>query len=150
MPVGRQRFARAGAAVAVVALAMSLPLPAGTSPSPFPPLIELPADFGPEGIASGTGTTFYAGSLAAATRGQILAGDLRTGEFAELVAATGIPAIGMKHDARSNLLFVARGGSGTGAVYDAASGLSLVLARWRHQRGRGRDGRQRHPRGHGG
>lgn len=127
MPVGRQRFARAGAAVAVVALAISLPLPAGTSPSPFPPLIELPADFGPEGIASGTGTTFYAGSLAAATRGQILAGDLRTGEFAELVAPTGIPAIGMKHDARSNLLFVARGGSGTGAVYDAASGAEIAV-----------------------
>ena len=38
----------------------------------FPDLIPLPADFGPEGIAVGNGTTFYAGSLAATTRGQIL------------------------------------------------------------------------------
>ena len=92
-----------------------------TSTQAFPDLIRLPADFGPEGIAVGHGTTFYAGSLAASTRGQILVGDLRTGETATLVPPDGVPAIGMKHDARSNLLFVARGGSGMGTVYDAAS-----------------------------
>jgi sugar lactone lactonase YvrE len=95
---------------------------AGTSARPFPDLIPLPADFGPEGIAVGNGTTFYAGSLAASTRGQILVGDLRTGETATLVTPDGVPAIGMKHDPRSNLLFVARGGSGMGTVFDAASG----------------------------
>jgi sugar lactone lactonase YvrE len=94
----------------------------GTSARPFPDLIPLPADFGPEGIAVGNGTTFYAGSLAASTRGQILVGDLRTGEISTLVASDGVPAIGMKHDPRSNLLFVARGGSGMGTVFDAASG----------------------------
>jgi DNA-binding beta-propeller fold protein YncE len=94
----------------------------GTSARPFPDLIALPADFGPEGIAVGNGTTFYAGSLAASTRGQILVGDLRTGEISTLVAPDGVPAIGMKHDPRSNLLFVARGGSGMGTVFDAASG----------------------------
>jgi sugar lactone lactonase YvrE len=87
----------------------------------------LPAGFGPEGIAAGNGTTFYAGSLGATTLGQILVGDLRTGELSELVAATGVPAIGMKHDARSNLLFVARGPSGTGAVYDAATGDQVTV-----------------------
>lgn len=95
---------------------------AGTSARPFPDLIPLPADFGPEGIAVGNGTTFYAGSLAASTRGQILVGDLPTGEVATLVAPDGVPATGMKHDASSNLLFVARGGSGMGSVFDAASG----------------------------
>ncbi len=95
---------------------------AGTSARPFPDLIPLPADFGPEGIAAGNGTTFYAGSLAASTRGQILVGDLRTGEVTTLVSPDGVQAIGMKHDARSNLLFVARGGSGMGTVFDAASG----------------------------
>jgi sugar lactone lactonase YvrE len=95
---------------------------AGTSARPFPDLIPLPADFGPEGIAVGNGTTFYAGSLAASTRGQILVGDLRTGETATLVTPDGVPAIGMKHDPRSNLLFVGRGGSGMGTVFDAASG----------------------------
>ena len=52
----------------------------------------------------GNGTTFYAGSLAAATRGQILVGDLQTGEFVTLVQPDGVPATGMKHDPRSNLL----------------------------------------------
>jgi hypothetical protein len=94
---------------------------ARSSAQPFPDLIPLPSDFGPEGIAVGHGTTFYAGSLAASTRGQILVGDLRTGGAATLVPPDGVPAIGMKHDARSNLLFVARGGSGMGTVYDAAS-----------------------------
>ena len=95
---------------------------AGTTAQPFPDLIPLPADFGPEGIAVGPGTTFYAGSLAASTRGQILVGDLRTGEVATLVEPDGVPALGMKHDARSNLLFVARSSSGAGTVFDAASG----------------------------
>jgi DNA-binding beta-propeller fold protein YncE len=99
---------------------------AGTSARPFPDLIPLPADFGPEGIAVGNGTTFYAGSLAASTRGQILVGDLRTGETATLVLADGVPATGMKHDPRSNLLFVARAASGMGTVFDAASGAVVT------------------------
>ena len=68
---------------------------AGTSAQPFPDLIPLPADFGPEGIAVGNGSTFYTGSLAASTRGQILVGDLRTGEITTLVAPDGVPATGM-------------------------------------------------------
>jgi hypothetical protein len=105
----------------VVLAGLVLLASARSSARPFPDLIPLPSDFGPEGIAVGHGTTFYAGSLAASTRGQILVGDLRTGETATLVPPDGVPAIGMKHDARSNLLFVARGGSGMGTVYDAAS-----------------------------
>ena len=88
----------------------------------YPSLIPLPANFGPEGIAVGNGHTFYVGSLAPATLGQILVGDLRTGDVSELVAPSGRPALGMKHDSRSNLLFVAGGPSGTGRIYDAASG----------------------------
>ena len=108
---------------ALVALAgLVLLASAGTSARPFPDFIPLPADFGPEGIAVGNGSTFYAGSLAAATRGQILVGDLRTGETATLVPADDVPATGMKYDARSNLLFVARAASGMGTVFDAASG----------------------------
>jgi sugar lactone lactonase YvrE len=100
---------------------------AGTSARAFPELIQLPADFGPEGIAVGNGSTFYAGSLAASTRGQILVGDLRTGEFATLVASDGVPATGIKHDPRSNLLFVARAGSGMGTIFNADSG-DVVLS----------------------
>ena len=91
----------------------------------FPELIPLPLGFGPEGITVGNGSTFYVGSLAPATLGQILVGDLRTGGFSELVAPTGRPALGMKHDPRTNLLFVAGGASGTGSVYDASSGAQL-------------------------
>lgn len=75
----------------------------------FPALISLPSGFGPEGIAVGRGSTFFVGSLTAPTLGQILFGDLRTGKFSQLVAPTGRPAVGMKHDLRSNLLFVAGG-----------------------------------------
>src|SRR5262245_351036 len=49
----------------------------------FPDLIPLPIAFGPEGIA-GNGKTFYVGSLGPATLGQILAGDLQTGELFQL------------------------------------------------------------------
>jgi sugar lactone lactonase YvrE len=115
---GRQWFLVSLVAAAAIVLLAS----AGTSARSFPDLIQLPGDFGPEGIAVGNGTTFYIGSLNPATSGQILVGDLRTGDFTELAAPSGVPAIGIKHDPRSNLLFVARGGSGMGTVFDAASG----------------------------
>ena len=93
----------------------------------FPDLMQLPADFGPEGIAAGAGHTFYVGSLAAATAGQILVGDLRTGSFTELVAPTGRFAAGMKFDPRSGYLFVAGGTSGRATVYDTGSGAEIVF-----------------------
>ena len=94
--------------------------------APYPDLIPLPAAFGPEGIAVGNGHTFYVGSLAPATLGQILVGDLRTGSFSTLVSPTGAPALGMKYDSRSGFLFVARGPSGGGTVYDTASGAEVA------------------------
>jgi len=93
----------------------------------YPDLIPLPAGFGPEGIAVGNGHMFYVGSLAPATLGQILVGDLRTGGFSQLVAPTGRPALGMKHDQRGDLLFVAGGASGTGIVYDPSSGDQVAF-----------------------
>jgi sugar lactone lactonase YvrE len=99
--------------------------PAVAAPSsarPFSALIPLAAGFGPEGIAVGKGSTFYVGSLTPPTLGQILVGHLRTGKVAQLVAPAGRPALGMKYDRRSHLLFVAGGPSGRGTVYDASSG----------------------------
>jgi hypothetical protein len=93
----------------------------------FPDLIQLPADFGPEGIAAGSGHTFYVGSLADATAGQILVGNLRTGLFTELVAPTGRFAAGMKFDPRSGYLFVSGGTSGRATVYDASSGAEVAF-----------------------
>lgn len=118
MRVRARHFHQGLIALAGVVLVAS----AGTPARAFPDLIQLPADFGPEGIAAGNGPTFYTGSLAASTRGQILVGDFRTGEVATLVAADGVPATGMKHDPRSNLLFVARAGSGMGTIFNADSG----------------------------
>jgi hypothetical protein len=100
----------------------------------FPDLIPLPVGFGPEGIAVGNGSTFYAGAglgSSPAVLGQILVGDLRTGDFSQLVASTGRPALGIKFDSRSNLIFVAGGPSGTGTVYDAASGTEVAFYQFR-------------------
>jgi hypothetical protein len=70
---------------------------AQTTTSVFPNLIQLP----PEGIAVGSGSTFYVGSLAPATRGQILTGDLRTGTFSQLVPPTGRLAVSVPRPGRS-------------------------------------------------
>lgn len=62
----------------LVASALHHPVGLGFGAPAFPAVIPLPVGFGPEGIAAGNGTTFYVGSLAPATFGQILVGDLRT------------------------------------------------------------------------
>ena len=104
---------------------------AGQGQAPvYPEFIPLPAGFGPEGIAVGNGSTFYVGAAIGShpsVLGQIFVGDLRTGDFSQLVAPEGRHALGMKFDSRSNLLFVAGGPSGTGRVYDATSG-DLVMS----------------------
>lgn len=93
----------------------------------FPGLIQLPADFGSEGIAAGPGHTFYVGSFTPPAVGQILVGDLRTGIYSELVPPTGRMAVGMKFDPRSNALFVAGGTSGGATVYNATSGAEIAF-----------------------
>src|SRR5690349_12260975 len=82
----------------------------------FPDVIPLPNGFQPEGIASGTGTTFYVGSI---PTGAVYRGDLRTGEGAVLVPAqAGRSAIGLKYDARTGFLFVAGGPTGFAFIYN--------------------------------
>ena len=93
----------------------------------FPDLIQLPVDFGSEGIAVGNGSRFYVGSFTAPALGQILVGNLRTGSLAELVPAGGRPAVGMKFDPRTDFLYVAGGASGGGTVYDAHSGAEIAF-----------------------
>jgi sugar lactone lactonase YvrE len=116
--------------VASIVLAVSLTQVAGIAqgnPPVFPGLIQLPADFGSEGIAVGISATFYVGSTTPPSLGQILVGDLRTGTLWELVPPTGRMAVGMKVDARTNFLFVAGGTSGGGTVYDASSGTEVAF-----------------------
>jgi hypothetical protein len=127
MEIAMKRHALLLALCVLVASALHQPAGLGFGAPAFPGVIPLPVGFGPEGIASGIGTTFYVGSLAPETAGQILAGDLRTGEVSELVGPTGRPALGMKHDPRSDLLFVAGGPSGTATVYAASSGDQIAF-----------------------
>lgn len=71
----------------------------------FPANIALPNGFRPEGVTSGPGTTFYAGSV---SDGRIVRGDLRTGtvELRPLLSAvTGRSLRGMQYDARTKLLW---------------------------------------------
>jgi sugar lactone lactonase YvrE len=89
---------------------------------PFPSVIDLPAGFQPEGIAIGTGTTFYAGSLAGAG---IHRGDLRTGDIEPFIPGNGRTFVGMKVDDRGRL-WVAGGASGSGYVFDATTGEQLA------------------------
>jgi sugar lactone lactonase YvrE len=103
-------------------LILVVALPATASAAPFPPRIDLPAGFAPEGIAIGRGTTFYTGSLS--LQG-IWHGDLRTGDGAFLVEGGG-PFVGMKVDA-ANRLWVAGGPGGNGYVFDAAGGDPLMV-----------------------
>jgi hypothetical protein len=95
-----------------------------TSPElTFPKIISLPNGWQPEGIASGSGTSFYVGSLA---DGAIYAGDFGTGRGSVLVPGQpGLMAMGLSVDQRSNYLFVAGGVGGQGRVYDASTGALL-------------------------
>jgi hypothetical protein len=102
------------AALVSAALCLALAAPAGAQP--FPDSIPLPDDFAPEGIATGAGTTFYAGSI---TLGDIYRGDLRTGEGAIFIdAPAGRSALGLKADRRHGLLFVHFGAPGASLVND--------------------------------
>ena len=110
------------AALVSAALCFALAAPAGAQP--FPDSIPLPDDFAPEGIATGAGTTFYAGSI---TLGDIYRGDLRTGEGAIFIdAPAGRSAVGLKADRRHGLLFVAGGITGEAYVYDLRTGAPVA------------------------
>jgi sugar lactone lactonase YvrE len=92
----------------------------GSASSVFPKRIPLPDGFQPEGIASGSGTTFYVGSI---PTGAIYQGDFRTGEGEILVEPkSGRSAIGLKYDPGTGLLFVSGGETGKAFIYDAQTG----------------------------
>ena len=107
--------------VLLVALVAALAMPAAAAPAE---VIALPGATSAEGIAAGTGTTFYAGDLFA---GDIFRGDIQRGS-AELFidAPAGRMAVGMAADIEHDLLFVAGGFTGQGYVYDTLTGASLA------------------------
>jgi sugar lactone lactonase YvrE len=93
--------------------------------TPFPAVIELPGATSAEGIATGVGSTFFAGDL---FKGDIYRGDLRSGSASLFVdAPDGRMALGLKVDVPHDLLFVAGGFTGQGYVYDAHTGTDVAV-----------------------
>jgi hypothetical protein len=120
--------ARAARTIAAcVAAALTLVTPARTltaSSTEFPSVIVLPGAASAEGIAIGSGSTFYAGDL---LTGDIFRGDLRSGTVERFIKApAGRMALGLKADVRHGLLFVAGGFTGQAYVYDLDSGATLA------------------------
>lgn len=95
----------------------------GAASTPFPSSVPLPDDFAPEGIAIGTGSTFYVGSL---LDGDIYRGDLRSGSGGIFIDETDGQAVGLKVDERGHRLFVAGGATGQGIVYDTRDGSTIA------------------------
>lgn len=122
MPVIRHSKSRLWIAFLVLVLSLT---PVGTAlAAQFPESIPLPNGFQPEGIASGSGTIFYVGSI---PTGAIYQGDFRTGEGEILIPAhEGRSAIGLKFDPRSGLLFVSGGATGYAYIYDAETGADVA------------------------
>lgn len=116
--LGTTVLALAGGAVTAAA-----PASAGETRNLFPKVISLPNGWQPEGIATGRGTSFYVGSL---RDGAIYRGSVLTGQGSVLVPGqAGRAATGLEVD-RRNQLWVSGGTTGTGRVYDAATGAELA------------------------
>ncbi len=86
--------------------------------------IVLPGAHSAEGVAAGTGTTFYAGEL---FTGDIFRGDVAAGTAAKFIQAPpGRMALGLRVDSAHGLLFVAGGFTGQAYVYDTATGAEVA------------------------
>jgi sugar lactone lactonase YvrE len=113
-----------GALSSAAILAVATTVGAVAAP-PFPHTIVLPGAHSAEGIATGSGSTFYAGEL---FTGDIFRGDLRTGNVATFIdAPAGRNALGIRVDEQDGLLFVAGGFTGQGYVYDLATGADIAV-----------------------
>jgi sugar lactone lactonase YvrE len=109
--------------VPVIGLLLVVLLAAPGSAQQLPRTVPLPVDFQPEGIAIGTGDTFYVGSL---RDGDIYRGDLSTGEGELFVDTSGRAAAGMRVDEARKWLFVAGGPGGHVYVYDSRDGSEVA------------------------
>ena len=84
----------------------------------------LPGAISAEGIASGSGSTFYASDLFS---GDIFRGDIRKGVAEKFIDnPPGRNALGLRVDVADGLLFAAGGFDGKGYVYDSSTGATLV------------------------
>jgi sugar lactone lactonase YvrE len=88
----------------------------------FPTTIQLPDNWGPEGITIGALPFAYFGSI---VDGSILRVRLATGEGQVISQGPGTPSVGLKID-RLGRLFVAGGSGGNGRVVSTADGRILA------------------------
>jgi hypothetical protein len=111
-------------ATVIAIAALALLVPAAPAGPPAQRTIALPDEFRPEGIASGSGSSFYVGSI---PQGSVFRGSYRTGEGAVLVPPhPGRNHTGLKVDTRFDRLFVSGGASKGIYVYDANTGADLA------------------------
>lgn len=102
-------------------LAAALLAPVALAKASFPDKIPLPNGFQPEGIAIGTGDTFYVGSI---PTGAVYSGSLRTGKGKILVpGASGRAATGLEYD--HGRLWVSGAATGKAFVYSARKGTLI-------------------------
>lgn len=112
-------------AFSVAALLVGAGFTGTATAKPFPEVIALPGATSAEGIATGIGSSFFAGDL---FKGDIYRGDLRSGSaslFRDV--PDGRNAAGMKVDVPHDLLFVAGAFTGQGYVYDAGTGEDVAV-----------------------
>ena len=112
-------------ALSMAAVLVGTAFPGAATAAPFPEVIVLPGATSAEGIATGSGSSFYVGDF---FLGDIHRGDLRSGSTALFRdAPTGRMAVGMKVDVARDLLFVAGGFTGQAYVYDASTGADVAV-----------------------
>jgi sugar lactone lactonase YvrE len=112
------------AALSLLTILAAITAPGAIAAAPFPSSIVLQGATSAEGIATGAGSTFYAGDL---FQGDVFRGDLRTGDVSMFIdAPAGRNALGIRVDVDDNLLFVAGGFTGQGYVYDLTTGADIA------------------------
>jgi hypothetical protein len=111
-------------AIAVLALTGLTTTASAQNGKHRPDTVDLPAGFQGEGVATGRGNTFYAGSR---VDGRVARGDIREGTSEVFVAAPLVAqAVGLKADLRHDLLWVAGGDTGKAAVYELRTGAPVI------------------------
>jgi sugar lactone lactonase YvrE len=108
--------------VLTLAATAVLVTPVALAQAVYPEKIPLPNGFAPEGIAIGTGNTFYVGSI---PTGAIFRGNLRTGTGTIFIpgAAGQRAATGLEYD--RGRLWVSGAGTGKAFVYNARTGALI-------------------------
>ena len=107
-------------AVLVLSVVTALPALAASAPDEIP----LPDGFSPEGVTTGDGSLFYAGSLSAAG---IFAGDLQTGLGAIIPGTEGLFAVGLDYDQGTDTIWAAGGPLGYAATVDPITGTHTII-----------------------